>query len=93
MEGLGALSCYMANPPVVARWNRSGNQEGMRDASECDLREVVTSGFACRSTKSAVLSGWPDYESGALLSCRSNPDAACDGEQGIGPSFRLSGNQ
>lgn len=44
-------------------------------ASGCDLREVVTSGFACRRALSTVLSGWSDYESGALLRCRSHPDA------------------
>ena len=45
-------------------------------ASGCDLREVVTSGFACRRAVSTVLSGSPDYESGALLRCRSHSDAA-----------------
>jgi len=45
-------------------------------ASGCDLREVVTSGFACRRAMSTVLSGSPDYESGALLRCRSHSDAA-----------------
>lgn len=45
-------------------------------ASGCDLREVVTSGIACRRAMSTVLSGSPDYESGALLRCRSHSDAA-----------------
>lgn len=44
MEGLGALSCYMANPPVIARWERSGTQERNAGARRV-TRDQVVSGF------------------------------------------------
>lgn len=66
----------------------------MRSASGCDLAGIRTRkayvdfGSATLSTALCTQSAPVPNEANAKL----HPDAACDGGQGIGPSFRLSGN-
>jgi len=91
MEGLGALSFYMASPPVIARWNRSGTQEGdaecIGERSADGVEPPSNTGISGTAGQGSALYGIPGAGKSPTDFNRSLTDAALDGEQGIGPVF------